>query len=412
MQRSEIMKFAHLADCHLGGWRDERLKELNLKAFVNSIEKCIEKKVDFVLISGDLFNTSLPGIDKLKECVKCLRKLKKESIPVYIIAGSHDFSPSGKTMLDVLEEAGLLINVVKGEVIEDKLKLKFTIDPKTGAKITGMLGKKGMLEKSYYESLEINNLEQEEGFKIFMFHTALTELKTKEMENMDSAPISLLPKRFSYYAGGHVHIVNKFHFDDYNHVVYPGPVFPNNFSELEKLKKGGFYIYEDGLISYEPVSVCNVYCMKKDCNDKIPEEIIAEIKNEIKEKTFNDTIILIRLMGVLKSGKPSDIDLNEIVKELYDKSAIFVMKNTNKLESKEFEEVKVQESSVEKVEDKLIKEHLGQNKELGLELNKEEELTKSLISTLAEEKQEGEKVYEFEQRIKRNAREITGKVQP
>ncbi|MBT7497540.1 exonuclease SbcCD subunit D [Candidatus Woesearchaeota archaeon] len=403
------MKFAHLADCHIGGWRDERLKDLNLTAFVTSIDKCIEKKVDFILISGDLFNTSIPGIDKLKECVKCLRKLRRQQIAVYIIAGSHDFSPSGKTMLDVLEEAGLVKNVVSGEVVEDKLKLKFTIDAKTGAKITGMLGKKGMLEKSYYENLEVSNLEQEEGFKIFMFHTAITELKTKEMENMDSAPISLLPKGFDYYAGGHVHIVNKFHFDDYNHVVYPGPTFPNNFGELEKLKKVGFYLYEDGLISYEPISVCNVFCIKKDCTEKSPEEIEAELRREVLEKTFDNTIVLIRLKGTLKTGRPSDVNLNEIIKLLYDKSALFVMKNTNALESKEFEEVKVQESSVEKVEAKLIKEHLGQNKDLGLDVEKEEDLTKELIQALSEEKQEGEKVYEFESRVKKNARSVIAK---
>jgi len=67
----------------------------------------LKKKVDFILIAGDLFNTSLPGIDKLKLAVQKLKQLKDNNIPVYIIAGSHDFSPSGKTMLDVLENAGL-----------------------------------------------------------------------------------------------------------------------------------------------------------------------------------------------------------------------------------------------------------------------------------------------------------------
>ena len=35
------------------------------------------------------------------------------NIEVYVIPGSHDFSPSGKTMLDVLENSGLVINVNK-----------------------------------------------------------------------------------------------------------------------------------------------------------------------------------------------------------------------------------------------------------------------------------------------------------
>lgn len=109
-------------------------------------------------------------------------------------------------MLDVIENAGLLTNVARGEeTSNNKLKLNFTIDEKTGAKITGMLGKKGMLEKNYYEALDKKNLEEEKGYKIFMFHTALTEFKPEEMEKMESTPVSALPKGFNYYAGGHVH---------------------------------------------------------------------------------------------------------------------------------------------------------------------------------------------------------------
>ncbi|MBA3064689.1 hypothetical protein FP803_04595, partial [Candidatus Woesearchaeota archaeon] len=91
-----------------------------------------EKQVDFVLIAGDLFNTALPGIDALKIVVTKLKELKDNNIPSYVIPGSHDFSPSGKTMIDVLENAGLLVNVMKGKIIDEKLNLEFTIDKKTG----------------------------------------------------------------------------------------------------------------------------------------------------------------------------------------------------------------------------------------------------------------------------------------
>ncbi|MDP6138772.1 MAG: DNA repair exonuclease, partial [Candidatus Woesearchaeota archaeon] len=147
------MKFAHLADCHIGSWRDPKLKDISTIAFQKAIDKCMEENVDFILISGDLFNTSLPRIDNLKKVVSILKQLKDKNIPVYIIPGSHDYSPSGKTMLDVLEQAGLFVNVVKGEEIDGKLKLNFTIDKKTGAKITGMLGKRYSLEKEYYKNL-------------------------------------------------------------------------------------------------------------------------------------------------------------------------------------------------------------------------------------------------------------------
>ena len=117
------MKFAHMADCHIGSWRDPKLKDISTEAFIKAVDKCILEKVEFILIAGDLFNTSLPRLDNLKTVVTQFRILKNKNIPVYIVPGSHDYSPSGKTMLDVLEEAGLFVNVVKGEVIENKLKL-------------------------------------------------------------------------------------------------------------------------------------------------------------------------------------------------------------------------------------------------------------------------------------------------
>jgi DNA repair exonuclease SbcCD nuclease subunit len=133
------MKFAHIADCHIGSWRDPKLRDISTTAFVKAIDRCKEKKVDFVLIAGDLFNTSLPSVDRLKIVVQKFKELNDINIPIYTIAGSHDFSPSGKTMLDVLESAGLCVNVTKGRVEGNKLFLNFTVDEKTGTKITGMI---------------------------------------------------------------------------------------------------------------------------------------------------------------------------------------------------------------------------------------------------------------------------------
>ena len=400
------MKFAHLADCHIGSWRDPKLRDISTKAFMKAIDTCIEKNVDFILISGDLFHTSLPSIDRLKQTVIKLKELKDKNIPVYIIAGSHDFSPSGKTMLDVLENAGLLTNVAKGEVIDNKLKLNFTIDEKTGAKITGMLGKKGGLEKSYYEDLIREHLEKEEGYKIFLFHSLLTELKPKELENADSQPLSLLPKNFNYYAGGHPHIVRDSKIEGYGTIAYPGPLFPNNFKELEELGNGGFYIIENDNIEWHPIQIHNTCSIKIDCSHKTPEQINQEIMNEIKDKEFINTIITIRLEGTLESGKISDINFKEIFDKLYEKSAYFVMKNTHALTTKEFEEIKIEASSVEDVEEKLINEHLGQIKLKDLDAKKEKELIKSLMKALSAEREEDEKVADFEKRVRRDMNQV------
>jgi len=396
------MKFSHLADCHIGSWRDEKLNNLSTEAFTKALDLSVEQKVDFILISGDIFNTSLPAIEKLKTATKKLRKVKDSNIPVYIIPGSHDFSPSGKTMLDVLEYAGLLINVVKGEVVDNKLKLKFTTDPKTGAKITGLLGKKGSLEKKYYENLDYTNLEAEKGFKIFMFHTALSELKPKELEKMESNPVSFLPKNFDYYAGGHVHIVKHANIDSYKNIVYPGPLFPNSFSELEKLKQGGFYLYNNGDIKFISIILHPTISINIEAKYESAAQVYNKILAKIKTINTKDAIVTIRITGELSEGKPGDIDFKSIYNML--ESAYFVMKTTSMLKTKEFEEIKIQADSTDAIELKIIEEHLGQFKALPKELQKE--LTTALLHILDTEKQEGERIMDFEERIRKEVGEV------
>lgn len=298
-----MFRYAHLADLHLGSWRDEKMRELSHRTFLRAIDDCILRQVDFVLFAGDLFNTSLPSLDTLKLVTKKLKELKDKHIPLYAIAGSHDFSPSGKTMLDVLENAGLLMNVCKGTVNPDtqQLHLRFTQDSKTGAKMTGILGKKGLLDKAYYQNLHLPSLEEEQGYKIFLFHTALTELKPKHLEMMESYPASFLPKRFDYYAGGHVHHPTKLLLEHYGTLTYPGALFPNNFAELEKYGHGGYYIItvenQKQEVEWVPLQILQHHAVSIDCRHKAPEVISFDIINSLNGKDLKDALVTLRLLA-------------------------------------------------------------------------------------------------------------------
>ena len=399
------MKYAHLADLHLGAWKEEKLRDLSVKAFLTAIKDCTDKEVDFILFAGDLFNTSLPSVDTLKIVTKQLKELQEKNIPLYIIAGSHDFSPSGKTMLDVLEQAGLLINVCKGEVNQEtkKIQLKFTIDPKTNVKITGLLGKKGMLDRIYYENLALEYLENELGYKIFMFHTTLTELKPKHMENTESQPLSFLPKGFNYYAGGHVHHPTILNQPEYGILTYTGALFPNNFAEIEKYGKGGYYIItvNDSIqeVEFIPIEAVKHIPIIINCNHKTPETINSEILELIHDLEIREKLITLRLIGKMEQGKFSDISFKQIFQTAYDYGAYFIMKNTSQLQSDIFEEIKITQSTPEEMEDNLIKEHLQQIKVFDKET--EFELTKSLLINLNKTKREGETNNDFLDRIEK-----------
>ncbi len=388
-----------MADIHLGSWKEPKIRELSTSAFIAAVDNCLEYKVDFVLISGDLFNTSIPPIDSLKLAVTQLKRLKTAGIRVYTIAGSHDFSPSGKTMLEVLEEADLVRNVCRGTVVDDKLKLEFTVDSGTGAKITGMIGKKGMLEKKYYEDLAKANLEAEDGFKIFMFHTALSELKPAELEKMESAPLSLLPRGFDYYAGGHVHIVADTSLEGYKNVVYPGPTFPNSFSELEKLGCGSMYFYEDGKLFQTDIKSKPVVMIDIDCDHKTPVQVTESIADAISSREIKDAIVLLRLRGMLETGKTSEINLKKLVELMEEKGTYFVMRNTSKLKTKEFSEVKIKADSTEEAEKLVVEEHVGQVKSMDLSAAEEKELVEKIMVLLDVEKEEGEKQADYESRV-------------
>jgi hypothetical protein len=111
---------------------------------------------------------------------------------------------------------------------------------------------------------------------------------------------------------------------------------------------------------------------------------------------------MIRIEGMLKSGKPSDVNFKEIISKLG--SAYYVLKNTNKLTTKEFEELQVDTGNVEDIEQKIIREHLGQTSLM----KKEEELriTEALMEALNKEKEEGEKNADFEIRVLKDAVEV------
>jgi hypothetical protein len=393
------MRFSHTADCHIGGHRDLRLRLLNEGAFERFVSESIESGVDFAIIAGDLFNTAIPGIDTLKFTVIQLGRLKAKGIPVYAIPGSHDYSPSGKTMLDVLEEAGLLRNVCRGTIAANgRLRLSFTQDPKTKAKLTGVIGKRGMLDRQIYQELD-PSIANEPGTKIFLFHTAISELKPRELHEMESAPVSFLPKGFDYYAGGHVHIIERY--DDaahgYRNVVYPGPLFPNSFSELEQLEHGGYMLYEDGKITRKEIALAPVRRIAIDAEGRSASDVQRELADRSERLDGKDAIVLLRLSGTLASGGLADIGLREAVRTLESRGAYIVLRYTGQLSSRDFAAIRVESRDApHEIEERLLAEHAS-----GLLLDGKDAvaLTRSVLHLLAREQLDGEKVYEYEARM-------------
>ena len=94
------MRFIHAADIHLDsplrgleaypGAPAERLRIATRQAFDRVVELCLEERVDFLIIAGDLFDTEVKDFNAALAAAVQLRKLDQASIPVYLILGNHD----------------------------------------------------------------------------------------------------------------------------------------------------------------------------------------------------------------------------------------------------------------------------------------------------------------------------------
>ena len=169
--------FVHTADVHLGFQKKEGLVRLERAIFDNMMDWCVKQEVDFILMAGDLFHTNIPDMGVQKHAFAAFERVRAANIPVYAVYGSHDASPVHNSVIDLLAEGGLLTNVHAPEVLEDgRIRLGFTTDPGTGIKIAGLPGLKAGREEGYFQMLDKEALEAEEGPKIFMFHGGFTEL--------------------------------------------------------------------------------------------------------------------------------------------------------------------------------------------------------------------------------------------
>ncbi len=408
------VKFAHISDVHLGAWRNENLNKISYQTFNKAIDHFIEEKVDFVIISGDLYDVSNPKIDVVDLVTKRFKDLIDHEIPIYGIMGSHDFSPSDKSMIRPLISAGLFINVSSGELSkdDDKIHLKFVEDPKTKVKLTGLRARKRSLEIEDYHILDLKSLEDEVGNKIFIFHTMLSELKPKEYKDMVSAPKSLLPKNYVYYAGGHLHgtvpkelrEVGALNINKRNNIIYPGCLFPTNFRELETLQFGGFCIITgegkegdlDLNVEYVPLKIMDVEKIHLDCNNKKIEEVKNLMTRELARRDVRDKIVTIRIYGVLSEGKTYEIKTNEIIQILKEKGAYEVLVNKSALTSKEYQSVSVVTgASNEKIETTLIHEHVQKSSLAFIPKNKLEDKINQLLPILGVQREPETNVMDY-----------------
>jgi len=427
------MKFAHLADCHLGSWsRKPELQELNVASFEYAIDSCLSERVSFVIVAGDFFDISFPtNTSVLARVFSKLRELKEASIPLYLIPGSHDFSASGSSMLRVCGAAGLCVNLMNllessNDGNNGKTTLKLFKDSARNLVLTGVLGLRIGMEVDVLKNIDKAEVERavnnEKGLKIFLVHTAVTELLPSALANEHIEQISLsdLPAGFHYYAAGHIHDPIIFdgtgrgagsgeqgagggEFGARGAAAYSGCIFPNNFTELASIQHGSFILAdfdpasEKLSLKKQDIKLRDVISLEFDAEGKSAKEVESEILARLDGKKLGAKILLLKVSGTLSSGKPSDINF-ELVQKIAQKEECFsFLRNTHGLATKEFEVAVSKASSVEEIELDVVN---GAFKNLDdKEKEARSDLVFSLMHLLNKEKAEDETRESFSARI-------------
>ena len=222
------MRFAHLADTHLG-YRQYGLMEREedfYNVFHKTVDKIIESKVDFVIHSGDLFETNKPSTRTLFEFQKGFFKLNEAGIPVYAIAGNHD---------SVMKKGSMPPQVLFKEL---GLKLISPSQPcylHGGVLICGLPYSPKTQMNYYREKLRMLEKEADNHLKsILVLHQGIDKYFNQSYE----LELEHIPKNFDYYALGHLH---NYIVDDFGKgkLVYPGSAEIWRTNELQDARKNG-----------------------------------------------------------------------------------------------------------------------------------------------------------------------------
>ena len=85
------MKLIHLSDLHIG----KRLDETSLLADQAHILQQIlaiirQEQADAVLISGDVYDKSVPSAEAVVLLADFLSRLALQQVPTFVISGNHD----------------------------------------------------------------------------------------------------------------------------------------------------------------------------------------------------------------------------------------------------------------------------------------------------------------------------------
>lgn len=286
------MKILHLADLHIGKIIYEQSLLEDQEYMLKQIEKIIEKeKIEAVLISGDIYDRSIPPADAVEVLDKFLNNLIKIlKVKAFIISGNHDSKERLNFGSKIFENDGLYIQTTYNGRIR-----KVELDEKINIYMLPFI--KPIEVKQYFENEKIETyndaikhiIENEKLDKtkinILMAHQFVTSGTTNPetcesetinvggLDNVDASNFS----EFDYVALGHIHGPQKIGKEK---IRYSGTMLKYSFSEVNHHKSVVIIEIKNGKVDFKLESLTPLRDMRK---------IQGPIEELVKKENYEGT---------------------------------------------------------------------------------------------------------------------------
>ena len=294
------VRFIHAADLHLGSpirglgalseeWAT-RLQTAIPEAYDRVIEAALAREVDFVVLAGDLFDTSSESYCDYLRFFDGLDKLHAAGIPAYLIAGNHDPYTSWARNIPRLPESAHMmgVGVPTFELYERDGEPLCLIGGRSYYSQAWPLDvgvADGITRENAIGALsEAHPNAAEAPFSIGIIHTGFEVDASKAVVSEQF----LLAQDIDYWACGHLHTHLVRPIADDPRVVFPGGV---QGRELKESGERGCYLVEleEGVsprLEFVPTASVSFHSLDVDVSECLT---ISDIEREVKVELFRES---------------------------------------------------------------------------------------------------------------------------
>ena len=313
------MKFAHLADLHIGKRLYEYSLVENQKDILNKIVELVKANcVDGVVISGDIYDKSVPPVDAVEIMDDFLSALSSLEIFIIIIGGNHDSVARLSFASKILEKNNVYIspvfngNVEKIEMTDKFGRINFYLLPYIRP-VNVRRAYEDFEGETFTEALKfvMDKINPDTSIRnVLVSHQFVTGAQKSDSEEIyvggsENVAYTLFDD-FDYVALGHLHMPQAVGRET---VRYAGTPLKYSFSEISHKKSMTIVdIREKGKVEIEVIPLIpaqDLVELKGSLKELINESVVASVEcNSFVKITLTDEVLKNDALDVLKQFYP------------------------------------------------------------------------------------------------------------